>query len=134
MNCIKGYLSRYPYFSISAPLITLFLGLLFWMNWQAALVAGALVIAAMVACIAVCRWQKHQMRAQVVADIRTTLTDVIQNEMTALALYMAIVERKPERMGELVDIYDSMRQHIGSAINNLSADSLQQWKDRYGVG
>ncbi len=134
MNRITGYLSRYLYPSISGALIALSIGFLFWMNWRAAMVAGALVAAAAVACIAMCRWQKHQMRAQMVADIRTTLADVVQNEMTALALYMAIVERKPERMGELVDIYDSMRKHIGSAINNLSADSLQQWKDRYGVG
>ena len=131
MNCIKSYLAQHPYFTVSAPLILISVGLLLVMNWQIALVAGALVAAAMVACIAVCRWQKNQMQAHLVADIRTTLTDVVQNEMSALALYMAVVERKPERMGELMDIYASMREHIGSAIDNLSADSLQQWKDRY---
>ncbi len=132
MKIIERYLSQHPILSVVAPLSLLSIGLFIATSWQFALMISLIIAVTALAVGVLCYRQKQRMRARLVADIRSTLTDVIQNELTALALYMAIVERKPERMGELLDIYQSMRQHISGAIDSLSADSLQQWKERYG--
>jgi hypothetical protein len=80
------------------------------------------------------RRRQRTIRTEIIHELRTVLTDVINNQLVALSLHARKLSSMSDPASEIdahLRVLDQSAQAISTYMNLLSEESIRKWKERY---
>jgi LytS/YehU family sensor histidine kinase len=80
------------------------------------------------------RRRQRTIRTEIIHELRTILTDVINNQLVALSLHARKLSSMSDPASEIdahLRVLDQSAQAISTYVNLLSEESIREWKERY---
>jgi hypothetical protein len=80
------------------------------------------------------RRRQRTIRTEIIHELRTVLTDVINNQLVALSLHARKLSSMSDPASEIdahLRVLDQSAQAISTYVNLLSEESIRKWKERY---
>jgi hypothetical protein len=80
------------------------------------------------------RRRQRTIRTEIIHELRTVLTDVINNQLVALSLHARKLSSMSDPASEIdahLRVLDQSAQAISTYVNLLSEESIREWKERY---
>jgi hypothetical protein len=80
------------------------------------------------------RRRQRTIRTEIIHELRTVLTDVINNQLVALSVHARKLSSMSDPASEIdahLRVLDQSAQAISTYVNLLSEESIREWKERY---
>jgi len=79
------------------------------------------------------RRRQHAVRLETIREIQHMLKDMINNQLTVIQTMSHMHHADPVETAKLSNLVNRSVGKISMALQDLSNESLQQWKKRYGL-